>query len=157
MFDQLRAWSLFFGRIVVGIIFLVHGWKKFTDTGLPVTAKLFGQAGVPLPSLAAPAVATLEVVGGVAFIVGLALPVFGTLFALNMVGAIVFVHGENGFFLGDGGFEYVLLLTAASFMVAFSGGGKLAVDNVWRRKSTLAYDDNTLAHRRSPSTHRSQD
>jgi len=155
MFDQLRAWSMFIGRIVVGIVFLIHGWLKFTDPGLSVTAKLFGQAGVPLPSVSAPAVATLEVVGGVAFIVGLALPVFGTLFALNMLGAIVFVHGKNGFFMGDGGFEYVLVLCAASLMVAFGGGGAWALDNLWQRRR-LSLDQSVLSHRKTPS-HRSPD
>jgi putative oxidoreductase len=91
-----------------------------------------------MAGLAAPGVAILEVVGGIAFILGALLPIVGTLLALNMIGAIVFVHGSNGFSSANGGYEYVLVLAAACLAIGFSGGGALAVDKLWLGRRATA-------------------
>ncbi|MBG0829373.1 DoxX family protein [Planomonospora sp. ID67723] len=131
--DQARSVAVLLGRVAIGVIFFVHGWAKFTG-GLAGTTAFFEQIGVPLAGVAAPAVAVLEVVGGIALVLGAALPVFGVLLALDMLGAIVFVHAANGFMADKGGYEFVLALAAASLMIAFSGGGTLAVDGLWQRR-----------------------
>ncbi|GAT64925.1 membrane protein [Planomonospora sphaerica] len=131
--DRVRPIAFLVGRVVIGVIFLVHGWMKFSS-GLSGTTAFFESVGIPLAGLAAPAVAVLEVVGGIALIVGAALPLFGTLLALNMLGAILFVHGSAGFAADKGGYEYVLALAAASLMIGFSGGGALAVDSLWQHR-----------------------
>jgi putative oxidoreductase len=138
MLDQARSLALLAGRIVVGFIFIAHGWQKFAETGIAGTTKFFEASGIPLAGLAAPGVAILEIAGGVAFIVGALLPVFGTLLALDMIGAIVFVHGSNGFFASNGGYEFVLALAAASLAIGFSGGGALAVDKLWLGRRATA-------------------
>ncbi|MGS2641128.1 DoxX family membrane protein [Streptosporangium sp. LJ11] len=137
MLDQVRPYALLLARIALGVIFLVHGAQKFL-TGLDKTAGFFESAGIPLAAVAAPAVAVLEVVGGIALILGAALPVFGLLLTLNMLGALVFVHLANGFSVGEGGYEFVLALAAGTLAVAFSGGGALAVDALWQRRRQLA-------------------
>ncbi|MFC5832463.1 DoxX family protein [Nonomuraea insulae] len=138
MVDQARPVVLLLARIAVGVIFLVHGYQKFATMGIAGTTKFFESAGIPLAGVAAPAVAALEVVGGLALILGVALPVAGTLLALDMLGAIVFVHGANGL-AGDGGYEFVLALAAASLAVGFTGGGALALDGaLTRRRRTAA-------------------
>ncbi|GAA2666256.1 DoxX family protein [Nonomuraea recticatena] len=128
-----RSITLLLARVAVGVTFLVHGWMKFTSMGISGTTAFFEQVGIPLPGLAAPAVAVLEVVGGIALIVGAALPVFGVLLALNMVGAIVFVHLANGFLADKGGIEFPMALAAACLALAFTGGGALAVDRLWQK------------------------
>ncbi|MCG5219932.1 DoxX family protein [Streptosporangium sp. KLBMP 9127] len=135
MMDQARSVTLLLGRVAIGVIFFVHGWMKFTTMGISGTTSMFESIGVPLAGIAAPAVAVLEVVGGVALILGAALPIFGTLLALNMIGAIVFVHGSAGFAVDKGGYEFVLALAAASLVIGFSNGGALAVDSLWRRRT----------------------
>ncbi|GII01972.1 DoxX family protein [Planobispora takensis] len=135
MLDQARSIALLLGRIAIGVIFFVHGLTKFTG-GLSGTTAFFEQIGVPLAGVAAPAVAVVEVAGGVALILGAALPIAGTLLALDMLGAILFVHGANGFMADKGGYEFVLALAAASLMIAFSGGGALSVDGLLRRRRT---------------------
>ena len=138
MVDQARPVVLLLARVAIGVIFLVHGYQKFATMGIAGTTKFFESVGIPLAGVAAPAVATLEVVGGLALILGAALPIAGTLLALNMVGAIVFVHGANGL-AGEGGYEFVLALAAASLAVGFTGGGAFALDNVLlRRRSAPA-------------------
>ncbi|MEV1176653.1 DoxX family protein [Nonomuraea sp. NPDC049784] len=139
MLDQARPVVLLLARIATGVIFLVHGYQKFATMGIAGTTKFFESAGIPLASVAAPAVAVLEVVGGLALILGAALPIAGTLLAIDMVGAIVFVHGGAGFSAGEGGYEFVLALAAASLAIGFTGGGALALDSVLsRRRSTAA-------------------
>lgn len=138
MLERIRPLALLLGRIVIGAVFFAHGWQKFTVMGLDGTAAFFDSLGIPLAGAAAPAVAVLEVVGGIAFILGAGLPVFGPLLALDMLGAIVFLHAGNGFFVEKGGFEFVLTLAATSLAIAFSGGGPLAVDTLLRRRRASA-------------------
>ncbi|GAA0847893.1 DoxX family protein [Streptosporangium amethystogenes subsp. fukuiense] len=130
MLDQVRPYALLLARVGIGVVFLVHGLQKFVTMGLAQTTAFFDSLGIPLANVAAPAVAALEVVGGVALILGAALPVFGTLLVLNMLGAIVFAHAAAGFSVSEGGYEFVLALAAGTLAIAFSGGGALAVDGL---------------------------
>ncbi|MGC5010389.1 DoxX family protein [Streptosporangium sp. DT93] len=134
MVDRIHPYTLLVARVVLGVVFVVHGWQKFTTMGLAQTTAFFDSTGIPLAGVAAPVVAVLEVVGGIALILGAALPVFGTLLALTMLGAILFVHGANGFGAAKGGYEYVLVLAVTTLAVGFSGGGALAVDSIWQRR-----------------------
>lgn len=136
MLDQARPVALLLARVAVGVIFVVHGYQKFVTMGIGGTTAFFEKIGVPLAGLAAPAVAALEVAGGVALILGAALPIAGTLLALNMIGAMIFVHAPNGFMADKGGIEFVLALAAGALAVGFTGGGALAVDSVLRRSRT---------------------
>lgn len=138
MIAQARPVALLIARVAIGVIFLVHGYQKFATMGISGTTKFFESVGIPLAGLAAPAVALLEVVGGLALIVGAALPIAGTLLALNMVGAIVFVHLANGFAADKGGYEFVLALAAGALAVGFTGGGALSVDGALQRRKTPA-------------------
>lgn len=93
------------------------------------TGWFFEQIGVPLPGVAAILIATLETVGGIALMLGL-LPRFIAIpLALDMAGAIFFVHAKNGFFVQNGGVELVLLLMAAAIGLALAGPGSWALDN----------------------------
>ncbi|GAA0931947.1 DoxX family protein [Nonomuraea longicatena] len=134
MLDQVRPVALLLARVAVGVVFIVHGYQKFAVMGLDGATAFFDKVGVPLPGIAAPAVAVLEVAGGLAFIVGAALPIAGVLLAADMVGAILFVHLPNGFMVGDGGYEFVLSLAAAALAIGFSGGGLLSVDALRRQR-----------------------
>ncbi|WP_245691043.1 DoxX family protein [Sinosporangium album] len=107
--------------------------------GISGVSGFFEQLGVPLPGLVAPAVAVIEVVGGLAFILGAALPVAGTLLAAVMLGALFLVHFDSGFFVRDGGYEFVLTLAAAGVAIGFSGGGAFAVDDIVQRKRAGAH------------------
>lgn len=128
MLDQARNIALLLARVATGVIFLVHGYQKFATMGIAGTTQFFESIGIPLPGVAAPVVAVLEVAGGIALILGVALPVAGTLLALDMVGAILFAHLPAGFSVGEGGYEFVLALAAASLAIGFTGGGALALD-----------------------------
>ncbi|WP_206184670.1 DoxX family protein [Thermoactinospora rubra] len=129
LFDQLRPVALLLARLVVGVIFLAHGLVKFTG-GISGTAAFFERIGIPLPGLAAPVVAVVEVLGGLAFILGALLPIFAVLLTVDMIGAIVFAHLDSGFWARDGGIEWPMALAAATLAAGFTGGGALALDSV---------------------------
>jgi putative oxidoreductase len=84
--------------------------------------------GVPLPTVAALFLIAVETAGAIAFMPGLALPVLAIAFAVDMIGAIFFVHLGNGL-TGQGGYELVLVLAAAALALGFNGG-RLSLDRV---------------------------
>ncbi|MEO3788102.1 DoxX family protein [Actinocorallia sp. B10E7] len=131
-----------FARCAVGVVFLVHGWQK-VENGVNATSAAFDLTGVPLAKAAAVYSTFVELLGGVALIAGLGLPLVGALLFLNMAGAFAFVHYDRGL-TGPEGSELVLVLAAASLLFAAGAGGRLTVDNALsvhrRRTAELAAD-----------------
>jgi len=117
-------------RLTLGGLFLAHAGLKvfvFTPAG---TAHFFESVGVP--GFVAYLTIAGEVAGGLALIAGLytrfaALPVIPIL-----LGAIVTVHGHNGFFFNDanGGWEYPAFWIVALIVQAMLGDGAFAAGAV---------------------------
>lgn len=114
-------------RVGLGVVFLMHGLQKFNEWTLAGTAENFRQMGVPSAELAATVAAYVELVGGIALIVGLLSRLAGLVLALDMLGAIYFVQGSQGFFASNGGYESVLVLGLASLAVFLLGPGRFAI------------------------------
>lgn len=140
----MKKYALTIVRIVLGIIFLMHGGQKvlgwFGGAGLAGTVSGMTQMG--LPAILVYIVAFTEFLGGAALILGLLsrLAAFGIMCV--MVGAVVTVHLKNGFFINwymtpnvGHGFEYNLALIAMSLGVIIGGPGGCALDNLWCKKS----------------------
>ncbi|MDK3256456.1 DoxX family protein [Blastococcus capsensis] len=117
-------------RVAVGLIFFAHGWQKLFTNGIDGTAAFFDQEGVPAASAAAWVVAVVELAGGAALILGLAVPVAGLLLLVDMIGAFAFVHAGAGLFVDQGGYELVLALGAAALLLAVVGAGRFSVDHL---------------------------
>lgn len=117
-------------RVVIGFLFAAHGFQKYVQYTIEGTAAAFTQMGVPAAGLVAPIQATLEVVGGIALILGLATRVFGYLLAITMVGAIFMVHLAGGIFVENGGLELVAALGAGALAIALVGAGRFSLDHV---------------------------
>lgn len=111
-------------RVMLGIIMIVHGWPKVT--GFSGVVEGFTGMGIPLPALAALFATVAEFAGGFLMILGVFTDVAGLLFAIDMLGAIIFVHAKNGF-SGQGGMEFPLALMAMALAVALIGPGRFAV------------------------------
>lgn len=115
-------------RVVTGFLFAAHGWQKFNEFTIAGTQAAFAQMGVPAANLVAPVIATLELVGGIALILGVLTRAFAALLAVDMLGALFLVHAPAGIFAATGGYELVLILAAAALVVALVGAGKVSVD-----------------------------
>lgn len=121
-------WALTIIRITVGLIFFMHGWQKLFMMGIPGVSGFFGSLGVPAAGFMAGFITFLELLGGLALILGVATRIVAALLAINMLVALLLVHLANGFFASNGGYEFVLILMAASVAFVFSGAGSMSVD-----------------------------
>jgi putative oxidoreductase len=130
-------WVPTLARIILGIIFFAHGSQKvfgwFGGQGLRQTLRTLKEhAG--LPAIAALAAVGAEFVGGAALILGLLARIDAAGIAINMLAAIVMVHGRYGLFMnwfGDRkghGIEYHLLAIALGTVIIVEGAGALSLD-----------------------------
>ena len=97
-------------RVIVGIVFFVHGWQKVFMFGFGGVGGFFGSLGIPAAGFFAVVVSLLELLGGLALILGFATRLVGLLLAIDMLVALFVVHISNGFFVSENGYELVLLL-----------------------------------------------
>lgn len=121
-----QACGLTILRIVVGIVFLVHGYQKLFHMGFHGVAGFFAHAGIPLPMVSAVVVTLVEFVGGILLIAGIGVRIAAALLAVDMAVAILAVHLKHGFY-NPMGFEFPLTLLAATLCLALSGGGMFSL------------------------------
>ncbi|MDO5513342.1 DoxX family protein [Corynebacterium sp.] len=125
-----RDAALLLLRIVLGTVFVAHGWDKLMFTGLTETTGQFSAWGVPQPQLSAWLVMATELVGGALLVVGLLTTLVAGILALLVVAAIWFVHLDAGFFTATGGIEYPLVLVMTLLMIVVFGSGRVSLDGV---------------------------
>lgn len=120
-------------RIAIGLTFFFAGLGKVLG-GTAGVAGFFGSLGIPLPELMGPFVAYLELIGGLALIVGAFTRVFSLLFVGDMLVALLLVGLPKlaaadsiaaGF--SDARVEVLLLLGSAA--LALLGAGIFSVDS----------------------------
>lgn len=132
-----RHWGITILRVMVGIVFLAHGGQKVFVYGFSGVQGAFGQMGIPMPTVVGPFVALLELVGGMMLVVGVGTQWVSILLAIEMAVAVLKVHLSHGFFL-PGGFEYALMMFAASCAIALEGPGAAALGRTLSKKSAGA-------------------
>lgn len=120
-------------RIPVGIIFMAHGSQKlfgwFGGYGLQGTGQWMASIGLEPGVLMAFLAGCGEFFGGLFILLGLLTRPAALVLSLTMIVAIASVHIGNGLFMANNGYEFGLVLLAASASLAFSGAGKVGVDN----------------------------
>jgi putative oxidoreductase len=120
-------------RLVLGAFFIAHGYQKVFGMGVSNVAGFFGTLGVPMATLAGPFIAYLELLGGLAILLGGFTRVFALLLACDMLGAIILVHGKNGFFAPKG-IELVFGYFGLALALVFLGAGAYSIDAMLARR-----------------------
>jgi putative oxidoreductase len=115
-------------RLSLGLTYLAHSIVlKWLTFGLPGTAAFFTQVG--LPGWLAYLTFAAEAVGGLLLVLGLWTRWVALYLMLPLAGAIIWVHGANGwvFTAPNGGWEYPAFLIVASAALALLGDGAYAM------------------------------
>ena len=120
---KLQSCGLTVLRIVVGIVFVMHGYQKVHVFHLQGVTGMLSHLGIPLPAVFAVILTTVELLGGILLIAGLATRIPAVLLAIDMLVALITVHMKHGFFAQTGGIELPLTLLGAVICLAISGGG----------------------------------
>ena len=127
--------STFLLRIVLGISFFVHGLVKFQG-GIGNIVGWFESIGIP--GFLAYVVGAVELVGGIALILGLGTRIVSALLTLVMVGAILKAKLAIGF-LGTAemaGYELDLAFLVIALFLAVNGSKLWSVDEAVFNKTT---------------------
>jgi putative oxidoreductase len=140
MFDTLTKNTLvpLILRLGLAVVFIYHGVQKVSGPGhegglnwIPHNADQ-PDAREPPRAAVQGAVAYGELIGGLALALGFLTRLAALGIAVIMAGAIYTVTGPNGFDLMNHGYEYNLVLLVICAAVFLLGGGRLAVDRVFR-------------------------
>jgi len=123
-------------RLVLGLILMAHGAQKlfgaFGGPGIAGTAPFLESLGMKPGLFWAWIAALAEFFGGLGILLGLLTGIASIVIIVDMLVAVVLVHGKKGFFLSAGGFEYNLALIAMALSLIFSGPGVLSLDRLIR-------------------------
>ena len=126
------TWGMLPLRMAVGLVFLMHGGQKLFVFGTGGTADIMDKLGIPLPLIAAAIVIAVELLGGLAILLGVFARLAGALLAFEMVVAILVARWHGGFF-APYGYEFELTLLMACLTFALSGPGGTSFEEIWRR------------------------
>ena len=136
--SRLRRWAAIPLRLIVGYGFIAHGYAKVMNGPDLFAASLRG-LGVPAPHVMAWATIGLELIGGLAVLVGAYIPLVSLPLSVILLVAVVTVHLPYGFSsiklravtaagpqFGPPGYETDLLYMAALATLVLGGSGPLA-------------------------------
>jgi len=141
-------------RLVIGYGFMAHGWAKLSR-GPEGFAKLLQQIGAPLPAVTAWVSTFIELLGGLAILVGALVAVVSIPLIVMMLVAMFTVHLRYGFSaintigltadgprFGPPGIEVNLLYIAGLLALILGGAGPFSIDRLLaRRKQEPATHD----------------
>jgi putative oxidoreductase len=121
-------------RCAVGAVMLAHGWNHIWGGGkIQGTAGWFSSLGMKPGILHAWLASIAELAAGVCLVLGFLTPLAGAAVIGTMTVALVTNHRGNGFFIfrpGEG-WEYVMTLIAAGFLLAVVGAGGWSLDDAF--------------------------
>jgi len=114
-------------RLIIGLTFAAHGTQKlfgwFGGHGIAGTGGWFESIGMKPGKALAITAGLAELIGGLLFAGGLLLWIAALLIIGSMLVAIVKVHGANGYWVTQNGYEYNMALIVIALGVAMIGAG----------------------------------
>ncbi|HEV8639794.1 MAG TPA: DoxX family protein [Methylomirabilota bacterium] len=145
-----RAWGLALLRIMLGIIFVMHGYYAAAVLGLERTRDLMTRIGNPeeLSGLLTWYLFGAHFLGGLALIIGFWTTVAALAQVPIMAAAVFLLHWPQGFFMhavmdgtsgraAVGGYEFALLVLVTTVAIVFTGPGAWSVDGAYRHPHDL--------------------
>ncbi|MEW9553139.1 DoxX family membrane protein [Nonomuraea sp. NPDC050783] len=137
MKQVLRDVAALVARLGVGGIFFANGWTKLED-GLKITGSRFLEQGAPAPQAWATVTMLAELIGGALLIAGLAVSVTGLVLFAEALSVFLVAPPLNPITMNE-----LILLGAASLLLAVVGAGRVSVDHmvVIRRREAEAADE----------------
>lgn len=143
----LRNWSAVPLRLIVGYGFMAHGYAKL-ERGPAHFIGILEAIGIPAPDIMAWATIMVELVGGLAVLLGAFITWMSLPMAAILIVASFTVHLPNGFSsiklqaitaagaqFGQPGYEADLLYLACLAALVLGGAGPFAVDSARARRS----------------------
>jgi putative oxidoreductase len=137
-------------RVVIGGLFIGHGTQKlagwFDGPGLDGTEAMMSSLELAPARKNALASAVTETAGGALLVAGLATPAAAAGLIGSMITAIRTVHGKNGPWVSNRGWEYNVVLIASLVGLVEAGPGAASLDAALGRvKSGPAWALGSLA------------
>ncbi|MFI7637590.1 DoxX family protein [Nonomuraea sp. NPDC049400] len=159
--QALRDLAALVARVGVGGIFFANGWTKLED-GLKATGAKFLEQGAPAPGAWATVTMLTELIGGALLIAGLAVSITGLILFAEALAVFLVAPPLNPISMNE-----LILLGAASLLLAVVGAGRVSVDHmvvIRRRESEAANEfaadteaDRVIASLREPDKPPAQD
>lgn len=126
--ERMRELAPFILRLVTGLIFAAHGYQKLTVFGVSGVTNMLTMLNFPAPAFLAVVLIAVELIGGLFLILGVFTHWTAKVLAFVALVAFLTAHLMKGFFISAGGFEFILLILAASISLMITGAGKWSVD-----------------------------
>jgi putative oxidoreductase len=134
-------------RLIIGYGFFAHGYAKFAR-GPEQFIGLLNAMGLPFSELLGWATILVEMVGGIAILLGALVPLVSIPMIIVLLVAIFTVHVPNGFssiklvafdasgaHFGQPGYETDLLYLAGLIALCVGGAGPYSIDRVLSKRS----------------------
>jgi putative oxidoreductase len=134
----------------MGTGFIVHGWAKWSR-GPAAFGKLLQFLSVPSPDLTAWIVTLLELIGGIALIIGAFVTIISIPLVISLLVAMFTVNvrygfsaiktlglNESGPIFGPPGYEINLLYIAGLLILMLAGAGPFSVDRWLQRRNRIS-------------------
>jgi putative oxidoreductase len=124
--DRLQPLGLLVLRIVLGVIFVGHGYHKVNGHMQEFAGHV---ASMHIPAWLGYVATFTEFLGGILIMLGLFTRFVAVGLLIDMIVAIAKVHWPHGL-IGTGGYEFPLSLAAIAFSLIFFGAGPIAIDSI---------------------------
>ena len=97
--------------------------------GVAGVSGFLASLGFPAPDLMAVLLIGGELIGGAFLILGLYARTAAAVSTIIATLGLLTVHASKGFFIANGGYEFILLLLAASVSLLITGAGRYSLDH----------------------------
>ncbi len=128
LYAKLDPYSWPLVRFIAGAMLVPHGYSKVFGGGMEGIIGFVGSLGFQPAFLWGWLVALLEFFGGILLAVGFLTRVVAAMLAIQMAVVVIMVHGANGYFWNNGGYEYPLMWGLLALAIVFRGAGDYSVD-----------------------------